>query len=98
MIQDLDYKGVEFLVSKKDFSQIELKHNIFNNMFCYENNLLCPVYTSNEKLIVWCIVDKSHYIYIKYFNRFIFSQARCKNKKSIVASIVYNALVVKEFW
>ena len=35
MISDLDYKGIEFSVSKKDFSKIEVKSKICINAFCF---------------------------------------------------------------
>ena len=50
MVNDIDYKGTEFHVSKKDYSKIEQKNNICINVFCYENNLVYPV--SNEKFEV----------------------------------------------
>ena len=37
---------------------------------------------------------KSHYVYIKDFDRFMFSKTKNKNK-SIFVSVVYNVLVVK---
>ena len=49
MINDLDYKGIEFPVSKKDFNKIEVEYNICISVFCYENNLVYPVYVSNKK-------------------------------------------------
>ena len=40
--------------------------------------------------------NKSHYVYIKDFNRFICNKTNNKNKKHL-ASIVYNVLVDKKF-
>ena len=40
-INDLDYKGIEFPVSKKDFSKIEVNNKICISVFCYENKLIC---------------------------------------------------------
>ena len=40
--------------------------------------------------------DKSHYVYIKDFNRFMFKRTKNKNKKYFVKA-VYNALVVKRY-
>ena len=47
MVNDLDYKYIEFPVSKKDFGKNEKKNNICINVFCYENNFACPVYVSD---------------------------------------------------
>ena len=49
MVNDLDYEGIKFAVSKKYFCKIEKKKIICINMFCYENNLVYPVQISDEK-------------------------------------------------
>ena len=87
MVNDLDYEGIEFPVSKKYFCKTEKKNNICTNMFCYENNLVYPVYVSDQKfencmnLLMKTNENKSHYVYIKYFNRFMCNKTKCKNKK-----------------
>ena len=71
-------------------------------MFCYENNLVYPVYVSDQKfkrlmdLLLITNENKSHYVHIKDFNRLRCNETKCKTKK-IFANIVYNVLVVKEF-
>ena len=88
MINDLDYKGIEFPVPKEDFSRIEKKqNNICINLFCYENKLTYPVYVSDQEfknrmdLLLISDENKSHYVYIKNFNRFMCNKTKCKNKK-----------------
>ena len=49
MVNDLDYEGIEFPVSREAFGKIEKKNNICINVFCYENNLVYSVHISNEK-------------------------------------------------
>ena len=49
IVNDLDCEGIEFPVSKKDFSKIEKKNNICTNVLCYENNLVYPVHISDQK-------------------------------------------------
>ena len=49
MINDLDYEGVEFPFTKKNFGKIEKKNNICINVFFYENKLTFPVYVSHQK-------------------------------------------------
>ena len=101
MFNDLDYEGIEFPVSKKDFNKIEKKNNICINVFCHENNLVYTVYVSNQKFkncmdsFTITNENKSHYAYIKDFNRFMYIRQKMK-MKNIFASIVYNVLVVKE--
>ena len=76
MIHYLDYEGISFSVSKRDYSKIE-KQNIFINAFCYKNYLTYPVHVSNKKfkncmdLLLISDKNKSHYVYIKDFNRFV---------------------------
>ena len=99
MVNDPDYEGIKFPISKKHFSQIEQKNNICINVFCYENQLTYPVYASDQKfencmdLLLITDKNKSHYVYIKDFNRFMCQNVRLKNNFS---SIVYNFLVVKK--
>ena len=87
LANDLDYNGVEFPVDKEDFSKIETKNNICINVFCYENKLTFPIYNSDQKfensMDLSLIIDKnkSHYVYIKDFNRFMFPKTKNKNKK-----------------
>ena len=49
MVNDLDYEGITFPVSKKDIVKIERQNNICINVFCYENGLTYPVYLSDQK-------------------------------------------------
>ena len=48
-ISNLDYDGIEFPVQEKDFSKIEVKNNICINVFGYENELVFPIYVSDQK-------------------------------------------------
>ena len=84
---NLNYDGIEFPVQEKDFKKIEVQNNICVNVFCYENKLVFPIYVSDETfkssidLLFLINDDKSHYVYIKDFNTFIFHQTKNKNKK-----------------
>ena len=79
LVSSLNCEGIEFPVSRKDYCKIEKQNNICINVFCYENGLTYPVYVSDEKfsdcvdLLLICDENKSHYVYIKDFNRFMFS-------------------------
>ena len=81
----LNYDGVGFPVTEKDFSKIETKNNIFINVFCYENRLVFPIniYIKNLKT-QWMNEKKSHYAYIKDFDRFMFHKTKNKNKKILL--------------
>ena len=69
-------------------------------MFGYENGLVFPVYVSDQKfedsvdLFLLIDNDKSHYVYIKDFNRHMFH----KKKKNGFVEVVYSVLVVKMCW
>ena len=77
IVEKLDYDGIEFPVQEKDFSEIEVKINLCINVFDYENGLVFPIYVSDKKfedsmdLLFLIDDDKSHYVCIKSFDRFI---------------------------
>ena len=81
---------LSFLYKKKDFNKIEVKNNICINVFSYENRLGFPIYISDHKfkdsmdLLLLTDNDKSHYAYMKDFNRFMFHKTKNKNKKMVL--------------
>ena len=85
--EELDYDGIEFPVQEKDFNKIEGKYNICINVFGYENGLNFPIYISDQNfedsMDFLLLIDdnKSHYVYIKDFYRFMFHKTKNKNKK-----------------
>ena len=87
LVSSPNYKGIEFPISRKDYCKIEKQNNICINVFCYENGLTYPIYVSGEKfsdcmdLLLISDENKSHYVYIKDFNRFMFNKTKNKNKK-----------------
>ena len=70
-----------------DYCKIERQNNIFIKVFCYENKLAYPVYLPDQRfkdcmdLLLISDKSKSHYVYIKDFNRFMFNKTKNKNKK-----------------
>ena len=102
----INFKGIEFPVSKKYYRKIELKNYIFVNVFCYENGLTYLIHTSKQKfedcmdLLLFNDENKSHYIYIyisKYLTNLCSIEQITKTKNTF-ADIVYNVLVVKGFF
>ena len=87
LANDLDYDKGGFHVWGKEFNMIEKKSNICIKVFCYETKLVFPIYISNQKfknskdLLIVIDQNKSHYVYIKDFNRFMFQKLKNKNKK-----------------
>ena len=86
MVNDLDYEGIAFLVSGKDFGKIAKKINICINVFCYENNLVYPVHISDKKfencMDILLITDENkwQYVYIKNFKRCVCNKRNNRNK------------------
>ena len=74
------------------FWKIEAKSNICINVLCYENKLTFPIYISDQKfensmdLLLIISANKSHYVHIKDFDRFMFHKTKSKNKKYVCKS------------
>ena len=97
-----NYDEIKFPVEEKDFEKIEVQNNIYINVFGYQNDLVFPVYISDQTfkssidLLLLINDDQSHYVYIKDFNAFMFHKTKIKIKSGSV-KVVYSALVVKMF-
>ena len=76
-------------MQEKDFSKIEVKNNICINVFGYENELIFPIYVSDQKfkdsmdLLLLIADDKSHHVYIKHFDRLMFDKTKNQNQKMV---------------
>ena len=85
--EKLDYDGIEFPVQEKDFNNIKVKNKICINHIAYENGLFFTIYVSDKKfedsmdLLLLINDDKSHFVYIKDFDRFMFHKTKNKTKK-----------------
>ena len=86
MVSKLNYEGIKFSVSRKDYYKVERQNNICINVFCSENKLTYPVYLSNQEfkdcmdLLLISNENKSHYLYIKKFDRFMIDKTNNKKK------------------
>ena len=103
MVNDLDYEGINFPVSKKDFDKIEKKKKICNNVFCYPDNMVYSVYLSSQKfrncMNLLLITDEiSHIMSMSETLTDLCAIRQNVRLKIFFANIVYNILVVKEFW
>ena len=84
---NLNYERIEFPVQEKDFNKIEVQNDICINVFGDENVLVYPIFISKQTfedsvdLLLLIENDKSHYVYIKGFNTFMFHKTKNKNKK-----------------
>ena len=87
IVKGLNYSGVDFPVSQKDYGKIVVLNITCFNVFCYENKIVYPVYLSDQKfnncldLLIISNNSISHYVYIKDFNRLMFIKTKPKNKK-----------------
>ena len=66
-----------------------MQNKVCINAFCYENKVAYPVYSSDQKfsdsmdLLLISDKFKSHYVYIKDFDRFMFSKTKYKGDGDI---------------
>ena len=92
MVNELNYKDIEFPVTIKQINKIEKQNNINISVFGYENKQPFPVHISKKKfedhmeLLMITEIDRdgesnNHYVLIKGFNKFVFNQTKNNNKK-----------------
>ena len=101
IIDDLDYEGIKFPISKKDYCRIERQNNIYINVFYYQNNLTYPVYVPDE-IFENCmdfllISDENHIMCISKILTGLYAIKQKIKIKNIFANVVYNVLVEKTF-
>ena len=95
-IGGLNYKGIEFPVSQKQYNKIEKQNSIRINLFGYELGQPFPIHISKEKfedqmnLLLITKDEKRHYVLIKDFNTFMYNQSKHRIE-STSACIVCNA-------
>ena len=96
--ESLNYNGIEFPVSKKNYCKISVMNKININVFCYEDKVVYPIYLSDQSFndTLDLLLISKHYVYIKDFNRLMFTKTKCENKNTFV-KVVYNVLVVKMY-
>ena len=86
-INQLDYSGIEFPVTVKQYNKIEKQNEININVFGYENKQPYPIYISKEKyekhmeLLLITEDENKHYVLIKDFNRFMRHQTKHNERK-----------------
>ena len=86
-------------MQEKDFSKIVVKNNICINVSGYENELLFPIYASDQKFedsmdLLLLIDDDKHIMYTsKIFTDLFFIKQKIKTQNTF-AKVVYSVLVV----
>ena len=86
-------------MQEEDFSKIEVKNNICINVSGYENELLFPIYASDQKFedsmdLLLLIDDDKHIMCTsKIFTDLFFIKQKIKTQNTF-AKVVYSVLVV----
>ena len=86
-VKNLDYSGIEFPVTTKQYNKIEKQNEININVFGYEDKQPYPIYVSKEKYenhmeLLLITEDKNkHYVLVEDFNRFMYNQTKHKESK-----------------
>ena len=86
-VEKLDYTGIEFPVTVKQYNTIEKLNSINVNVFGYELGQPYPIYISKEKyqdhmeLLLITKGENKHYVLIKDFNKFMYNQTKHGNRK-----------------
>ena len=86
-VNNLDYSGIEFPVTTKQYNKIEKQNEININVFGYENKQPYPIYVSKEKyddhmeLLLITENENKHYVLIKDFNSFMYNKTKHKESK-----------------
>ena len=87
-IKNLNYSGIEFPVTIKQYNKIEKQNNININVFGYDKNIIYPIYISKERnedilnLLLLTKIAGKHYILIKDFNKFMHNITRHSGRKN----------------
>ena len=83
----MDYSGIEFPVTTKQYNKIEKQNEININVFGYENKQPYPIHVSKEKYekhmeLLLITEDKNkHYALIEDFNTFMYNKTKHKERK-----------------
>ena len=97
---NLNYEGIEFPVQEKFFKKIEVRNNICNNVFGYENELIYPIFISKQTFensidLLLLIKNDSHIMStLKILTYSCFIKQKIKIKSGFV-KVVCSVLVVQ---
>lgn len=86
MVEELIYQGIEFPVSTKDYTKIEVQHSINVNVFAYEDKQFYPIFISRQhnndvlNLLLITEGEKKH-VQDKDFNRMMYNNTNHQYRK-----------------
>ena len=101
-IEKLDYSGIEFPVTIKQFNKIEKQNKININVFSYEEKQQYPIYVSKEKyedhmeLLLVTKDENKHYVLIKVSINSCTIKQNTKRGNTFVCTVC-NVSVLKEY-
>ena len=91
-VDELNYTGITFPVSQKQYQKIEKQSSIKINVFGYEERQPYPIHISKEtfedqmNLLLITEGEKKHYVLIRDFNRFMYNQSKHQHRKHFCLS------------
>ena len=83
----MNYEGIEFPVSQKQYNKVEKQNSIRINVFGYEDgqpfNINISKETFEDQMNILLITkdEKKHYVLIKDFNAFMYNQSKHEERK-----------------
>ncbi|XP_068728071.1 uncharacterized protein [Montipora capricornis] len=86
-VDNLNYQGIEFPVTTKQYNKIEKQNEININVFGYEDKQPYPIYVSKEKyedhlnMLLITENENKHYVLIKDFDKLLYNQKKHKERK-----------------
>ena len=87
MINELNYDGIDSLLSQKHYNKVEKQNSIKINVFGYEDGQPFSINISKETFedqmnqLLITKDEKKHYVLIKDFNAFMYNQSKHKERK-----------------
>ena len=90
----LHYWGIDFPIKTYDYEVVEERFKMNVNVFCYENKVY-PIYISKKyntqvfNLLLITSEGKSHYVFIKDFDRLMYSKAKTKDRHKKYLCMAY---------
>ena len=91
-VDKLNYNGIMFPVSQKQYKKIEKQKSIKINVFGYEERQPYPIRISKEtfedqmNLLLITEDEKKHYVLIRDFYRFMYNQSKHQHRKHFCLS------------
>ena len=97
-----NYSDIVFLLDINDYEKIEDRFQMQVNVFGYENkpgplHISKKSYNQTLNLLLITEKDKLHYVFIRNFNRLMFSRTKHKVKK-YYCILVYKVLLQKKYY